>query len=227
MKLLLGVVLCVSIGLSVGLPARDLSDDAEIVIVPKGQQGVPARAQDSDSEEDFFKSPQFPSGFPFVPQSSFGFNIGFSDSFSDIFKRFHSRFNPWGATDSKEDGGDDAVAFPAFGLPIPEGGNTTHTVQVVDGHKVEINNTVYEKKGDFGSSVFKVRIINVRPLESGEEADVGTRASGATASPPKAPATTTAPKKPESTRESTEDEDEESNDINSKYQPEVKAPSRY
>lgn len=98
--------------------------------------------------------------------------------------------------------------------------------QVVDGHKVEINNTVYEKKGDFGSSVFKVRIINVRPLESGEEANIGTRASGATAAPPKAPETTT-PKKPESTRESTEDEDEESNDINSKYQPEVKASSRY
>lgn len=90
--------------------------------------------------------------------------------------------------------------------------------QVVDGHKVEINNTVYEKKGDFGSSVFKVRIINVRPLESGEEPDVGTRASGSTAAPPK----TT-----ESTRESTEDKDEESNDINSNFQPEVKASSRY
>lgn len=64
------------------ISARDLSDDAEIVIVPKGQQGVPARTEDSDSDEDFFKSPQFPSGFPFVPQSSFGFNIGFSDSFS-------------------------------------------------------------------------------------------------------------------------------------------------
>ncbi|KAL5279326.1 hypothetical protein ACFFRR_003733 [Megaselia abdita] len=205
MKSLLGVVLCVSIGLSVGLPARNLNDDAEIVIVPKGQQGVAAKTEDSD--EAFFKN----TGFPFTPTSSFGFNIGFSDSFSDIFRRFHSRFNPFGATDSKEEG-DDALAFPAFGLPIPEGGNTTHTVQVVDGHKVEINNTVYEKKGDFGSSVFKVRIINVRPLESGEEADVGTRASGTTIAPPT--------KKPESTRESTEDEDEESNDINSKYQPE-------
>lgn len=71
--------------------------------------------------------------------------------------------------------------------------------------------------------MFKVRIINVRPLESGEEADVGVKASGVTDAPPTTPTT---PRKPESTRESTEDEDEESNDINSKYQPEVKA-SRY
>lgn len=50
-------------------------------------------------------------------------------SFSDIFRRFHSRFNPFGPTDSKEED-DDAIAFPAFGLPIPEGANTTHSVQV-------------------------------------------------------------------------------------------------
>lgn len=58
------------------IPARDFNDDAEIVIVPKGQQGVAAKTEDSD--EDFFKN----TGFPFTPQSSFGFNIGFSDSFS-------------------------------------------------------------------------------------------------------------------------------------------------
>lgn len=92
--------------------------------------------------------------------------------------------------------------------------------QVVDGHKVEINNTVYEKKGDFGNSVFKVRIINVRPLESGEEVDVGTKASGTTSAPPKKPTP--------STRESAEDQDDEINDINSGVRdPEVKASSRY
>lgn len=36
---------------------------------------------------------------------------------------------------------------------------------MVDGHKVEINETVY---GDT-NSLFKVRLVNVRPLESGEE----------------------------------------------------------
>lgn len=62
------------------LSARDLSDDAEIVIVPKGQQGVPAKAESSD--EEFFKN----TGFPFS-QPSFGFNIGFSDSFAGKSKK--------------------------------------------------------------------------------------------------------------------------------------------
>lgn len=36
--------------------------------------------------------------------------------------------------------------------------------KVVDGHKVEVNETVY---GD-ANSVFKVRVVNIRPLEDGE-----------------------------------------------------------
>ena len=35
---------------------------------------------------------------------------------------------------------------------------------MVDGHKVEVNETVY---GD-ENSVFKVRVVNIRPLEDGE-----------------------------------------------------------
>lgn len=35
---------------------------------------------------------------------------------------------------------------------------------MVDGHKVEVNETVY---GD-ANSVFKVRVVNIRPLEDGE-----------------------------------------------------------
>lgn len=35
---------------------------------------------------------------------------------------------------------------------------------MVDGHKVEVNETVY---GD-ENSVFKVRVVNIRPLEEGE-----------------------------------------------------------
>lgn len=35
----------------------------------------------------------------------------------------------------------------------------------MDGHKVEINETTYGN----ANSLFKVRLVNVRPLESGEE----------------------------------------------------------
>lgn len=43
-------------------------------------------------------------------------------------------------------------------------------MQVVDGHKVIINDTVYSKKTDFGETIFKVRTIDVRPLDDDESA---------------------------------------------------------
>ncbi|XP_034098248.1 uncharacterized protein LOC117563829 [Drosophila albomicans] len=99
--------------------------------------------------------------------------VNFLNSFDDIFRRLRTRL--WPVTlDSDESGsGDDgfAAGFPLrFGLsnlnPVdPKNGNTTSTVKVVDGHRLEINETVY---GDENSH-FKVRLVNVRPLESGEE----------------------------------------------------------
>ncbi|XP_062121501.1 uncharacterized protein LOC133835533 [Drosophila sulfurigaster albostrigata] len=99
--------------------------------------------------------------------------VNFLNSFDDIFRRLRTRL--WPVTlDSEESGsGDDgfAAGFPLrFGLsnlnPVdPKNGNTTSTVKVVDGHRLEINETVY---GDENSH-FKVRLVNVRPLESGEE----------------------------------------------------------
>lgn len=39
-------------------------------------------------------------------------------------------------------------------------------LQVIDGHKVVINETEYKKEDDFGGAFFKVRIIDVRPDSS-------------------------------------------------------------
>lgn len=40
------------------------------------------------------------------------------------------------------------------------------SLQVIDGHKVVINETEYKKEDDFGGAFFKVRIIDVRPDSS-------------------------------------------------------------
>lgn len=104
---------------------------------------------------------------------------------TDFFRRFSSRVFPTGflgraGSDSDEDNSRD------LGLPAIDSkkANSTSTVKVsagkihlkisflnvflfkkvVDGHKVEVNETVY---GD-ANSVFKVRVVNIRPLEEGE-----------------------------------------------------------
>lgn len=61
--------------------------------------------------------------------------------------------------------------------------------QVVDGHKVEINETVFGNT----NSVFKVRVVNVRPLDSGEEVAEGVHTNGGGFQPANSPATSAPP----------------------------------
>ncbi|XP_017050601.1 nucleolin [Drosophila ficusphila] len=192
MKLLFGVLVTV-LALSgvFSLPARsDPQDDAEVIKVPTRP----------DSEPDFhnFRGVvDTGAGNPFFQPSPSSFNVGFFDSFDDLFRRLRTRIWPVIGSDSSEDrapAADDSSDEPgsgfAFGLrpliPLnPNKANTTSTVKVVDGHKVEINETVY---GD-SNSVFKVRLVNVRPLESGEEVAQGVHTNGGDFQPVLAPST--------------------------------------
>lgn len=65
--------------------------------------------------------------------------------------------------------------------------------QVVDGHKVEINETTYGGE----NSLFKVRLVNVRPLESGEEVVEGITNNQGEFKPVSSPSTDSPPKRSE------------------------------
>ncbi|KAH8267521.1 hypothetical protein KR018_012209, partial [Drosophila ironensis] len=165
---------------------------------------------------------------PFLQPSPSSFNVGFFDSFDDLFRRLRTRLWPAINVDSADTPGSDDSNEEGLGLgfglrplitipKIPENGNTTSTIKVVDGHKVEINETVY---GDT-NSVFKVRVVNVRPLESGEEVAEGVHSEGgkfqpAAATPSGSPTTSGPPKAGEF-----DDEVEE----NSRREPLEKQPS--
>ncbi|XP_037958805.1 uncharacterized protein LOC119688194 [Teleopsis dalmanni] len=135
-----------------------LTDDAEVIDVPKSQQGV-----DPDFK-NFRGVVDTGVGYPFFQPNPnpFSLNFGFFDSFDDIFRRLRTRLWPatlsGGIDDSSEEGGN------PFNID-PKNGNTTSEVKIVDGHRVEVNETRYGDK----NSVFKVRIVNIRPLESGED----------------------------------------------------------
>ncbi|XP_052850739.1 uncharacterized protein LOC128261209 isoform X2 [Drosophila gunungcola] len=192
MKLLLGVLVTV-LALSgvFTLPARnDPQDDAEVI-------KVPSRPQPEPDFHNFRGVIDTGSGYPFLQSNPSGFNLGVFDSFDDLLRRLRTRIWPVIGSDSGEDGAsptddssDDSGSGFSFGLrpliPVnPKNGNSTSTVKVVDGHKVEINETVY---GD-SNSVFKVRLVNVRPLESGEEVAQGVHTSGGDFQPAVAPST--------------------------------------
>ncbi|XP_037708588.1 uncharacterized protein LOC119546402 isoform X3 [Drosophila subpulchrella] len=195
MKLLLGVLVTV-LALSgvFTLPARnDPQDDAEVI-------KVPSRPQPESDFHNFRGVIDTGSGYPFLQPNPSSFNLGFFDSFDDLFRRLRTRLWPVVGSESGEDGAtlkgdsddssDDSGSGFSFGLrpliPLdPKNANTTSTVKIVDGHKVEINETVY---GD-SNSVFKVRLVNVRPLESGEEVAQGVHTSGGDFKPAVSPST--------------------------------------
>ncbi|XP_004521668.1 uncharacterized protein LOC101453679 [Ceratitis capitata] len=165
MKLFFGLLLAsVALGAVFGLPAGSPSDDAEVIDVPR-RQGANRRGYDEDSDEGSAGETDFRDfkgvidtgvGYPFLQPHPlpFSFNLGFFDAFEDIFQRLRnqlwSQALPDGETISSLD---------------PSKGNTTSTVKVVDGHKIEVNETVY---GD-GDNLFKVRLVNIRPIGSDED----------------------------------------------------------
>lgn len=174
----------------------DPSSDAEFIVVPLEHQRpsyinrYPSSFEGFDGvldTDDFAhaggQSPVFfPSINPFTWQ--------FSSYLDDVIKRVRDRFA--GSWNPFYGGGDFIPSGPGlFPIDIPdvetadvEGGqtNSTSTVKVIDGHKVIINDTYYTKKTDFGTSVFKVRVIDVQPAdgeESGEK-DGGDKAATTT-----------------------------------------------
>ncbi|XP_049310351.1 uncharacterized protein LOC105223799 [Bactrocera dorsalis] len=155
MKFLIGLLVAsLAVGGVLCLPAGSPSDDAEVINVPRRHSTV-------DSDESSAGEPDFKDfrgvidtgvGYPFLQPHPlpFSFNLGFFDAFEDIFRRLSSQI--WPSTDE-------------LGAFDTSKGNTTSTVKVVDGHKIEVNETVY---GD-ADNLFKVRLVNIRPLESGED----------------------------------------------------------
>ncbi|XP_011645734.2 icarapin-like, partial [Pogonomyrmex barbatus] len=80
---------------------------------------------------------------------------------------------------------------------IPEGANTTSTVKIINGHVVTINETTYSSGDDMSGTAFRIRIIDVKPLND-TDAIAGGNAG------PNAGPTTVNPETPES-RETVED----------------------
>ncbi|XP_030556699.1 uncharacterized protein LOC115759772 [Drosophila novamexicana] len=210
MKLLCGVLL---IALAVSdvwtLPARNSpQDDAEVIAVPQ------ARPTASDPAfRDFKGVIDTGAEIPFLQPdpSVFHFNLGIPHSFDDIFRRLRARLWPI-AVDSDEIAGSgdssESLTPLSFGLrPLTtlsdKNGNTTSTVKVVNGHKVEINETVY---GDANSS-FKVRLVNVRPLESGEQVAEGVINNHGNFKPVSSPSTSAPPQQRHELDDSEEDND--------------------
>ncbi|XP_026834642.1 uncharacterized protein LOC6543049 isoform X1 [Drosophila erecta] len=208
MKLLFGLLMTV-LALSgvFTLPARnDPQDDTEV-----------DKVQPESDFNNFSGVIDTGSGYPFLQPHPSSLNVGFFDSFDDIFRRLRARLWPVIASDSGEDGAartgafddssDGSIAGSLFGLPPinpldSQKANTTSTIKVVDGHKVEINETVY---GD-SNSVFKVRLVNVRPLESGEEVAQGVHTSGGDFQPAVNPSTSAPSKKFEEFDEEDDDD---------------------
>lgn len=112
---------------------------------------------------------------------------GFFDNSFDIFRSMESAMrrmreqmgallNRFGTSNGTIADVDD---FSGFGLPaIPDldlgKGNTTSVTKVIDGHKVVINETKYSNENANGGAFFKVRVIEVKPENPGQEPGVAT-----------------------------------------------------
>ncbi|XP_030384262.1 uncharacterized protein LOC115631600 [Scaptodrosophila lebanonensis] len=183
MKLLANLMLIALVASgALALPARNPQDDAEVISVPRRSESADPVFRDFQGVIDTGV------GYPFLQPNPppFAHNLGFFDSFEDILRRFRARLWPVvpseGGSDDSNDSSESGLGS-AFGfglrplIPLkpldPKNANTTSTVKVVDGHKVEVNETVY---GD-ENNVFKVRVVNVRPLASGEEVAEGVSSS--------------------------------------------------
>ena len=179
MKCFIGIFVAVTVVLNsvLALPARIPNDDAEVIDVPhKAESDFPdfKGVIDTGSIDPFL----IPEPHPFAV------SLGLFDTFDDIFRRLHTRFWPLAVVRTDDDSSEEGTGL-SFNVN-PQNSNTTSTVKIVDGHKIEINDTVY---GD-DKSVFKVRVVNIRPLDSDEDVDqetttttVVSRGSGVTSAP--------------------------------------------
>uniref|UniRef100_A0A2M3YXA3 Putative salivary secreted mucin 3 n=1 Tax=Anopheles braziliensis TaxID=58242 RepID=A0A2M3YXA3_9DIPT len=161
----------------------DTSEDAEFIVVPLSAQRptyynrYPSSFEGFDGvidTGDFAPVPARPVYFP----SYNPFSWHLSGYLDDILKRMRDRFS--GSWNPFYSGIPSTVDFVPSGpgiwpSEIPDDSssedgtntNSTSTVKVIDGHKVVINDTYYTKKTEYGTSIFKVRVIDVKPA-SGE-----------------------------------------------------------
>ncbi|XP_049533734.1 icarapin-like isoform X1 [Anopheles darlingi] len=166
----------------------DTSEDAEFIVVPLPAERptyynrYPSSFEGFDGvvdTGDFAPVPARPVYFP----SYNPFSWHLSGYLDDILKRMRDRFS--GSWNPFYGGIPSTVDFIPSGpgiwpSEIPEDSssedgtntNSTSTVKVIDGHKVVINDTYYTKKTGYGTSIFKVRVIDVKPAsgEGGDEA---------------------------------------------------------
>uniref|UniRef100_A0A182KCL5 Salivary secreted mucin 3 n=1 Tax=Anopheles christyi TaxID=43041 RepID=A0A182KCL5_9DIPT len=156
-------------------------DDAEYIVVPLSHHRptyynrYPSSFEGFDGvvdTGDFAPVPASPVYFP--TYNPFSWHV--SGYLDDLLKRVRDRFagswNPFY-------GGDYLPSGPGiWPVEIPDDSsedgvtNSTSTVKVIDGHKVVINDTYYTKKTEFGTSIFKVRVIDVKPTDDGSSEEV-------------------------------------------------------
>uniref|UniRef100_A0A1B0AT32 Uncharacterized protein n=1 Tax=Glossina palpalis gambiensis TaxID=67801 RepID=A0A1B0AT32_9MUSC len=128
----------------------DVRDDAEV---------IDGHRRDEDFD-DFKGVIDTGVGYTFLrpnPQAT-AFNFGFYDSFEDILRRIKDALTS-PVVYSTHDEDSDEIVYHMKRDPVKM--NKTSTVKVIDGHKVEINDTQYNNK----NSHFRVRVINIRPLD--------------------------------------------------------------
>ncbi|XP_043278634.1 icarapin-like [Venturia canescens] len=120
---------------------------------------------DDDSKASSPEDP-FDADFPWR-ESSFG---GFFDGLQGLMNRIQKQM------------ADVLSSLPrpgSFGPGgrIPEGGNTTSTTKIINGHVVTINETTYQSGNNDSNIVLRVNIVDVKPVNStgdgnGEEVEV-------------------------------------------------------
>uniref|UniRef100_A0A1L8DPP1 Putative salivary secreted mucin 3 n=1 Tax=Nyssomyia neivai TaxID=330878 RepID=A0A1L8DPP1_9DIPT len=165
MKLITSIFLIVSVTTVyvAAVPARyNPNDDAEVVVVPLEKQD-PSQKGDADPGFGGFDGvieEDIPGGF-FTIFRPFSFDFGsIFRNFEESLRNFRTQFaNPWADGPFGGDDGDDGDE--------PKG-NTTSTVQIIDGHKVIVNETTYVKNTDFGTSIIKHRTVEVQPQDDEE-----------------------------------------------------------
>lgn len=147
------VTLAMNIALASPVPG-DKRNDAEVI---NGHRP-------DDDFDDFKGVIDTGAGYPFLrpnPQA-FSFNFGFYDTFEDILRRIKETLSAPGLYPNSDESSDEIVHH--FKID-PSKINRTSTVKVVDGHKVEINDSQYNNN----NSLFRVRVINIRPIDDDDE----------------------------------------------------------
>ncbi|XP_046734272.1 icarapin-like [Diprion similis] len=113
-----------------------------------------------------------------------------------------------------------AASLPGFSnsddlydLPkIPEGANTTSTTKVINGHVVTVNETTYSDGDENGSTVLRVRVVDIKPAND-EDTEILDTENVATSAPKPANEEPTSPSSSPTDRSVESVEDFSNNEI--------------